>query len=67
MINRMMSGLSAPPHANTIDDRIRSASERKAAAPPWRRMQAAVMDNPKTSLIAAVAAGVLLGWIIKRR
>jgi ElaB/YqjD/DUF883 family membrane-anchored ribosome-binding protein len=67
MINRMMLDSPAPPQADAIDIPTRSAGARQGMGPLWRRAQAAVTDNPKTSLIAAAAAGVLLGWIIKRR
>ncbi len=35
-------------------------------AQAMRRSELAVANHPKTSLWAALAAGVVLGWIIKR-
>lgn len=33
----------------------------------WRTAANLMAERPKTSLIAALAAGVVVGWIIKRR
>jgi hypothetical protein len=33
----------------------------------WRRVEKAVAEHPKQSLIAALAAGAVIGWITKRR
>jgi hypothetical protein len=33
----------------------------------WRRVERMAADHPKPCLIAAATAGVILGWITKRR
>jgi hypothetical protein len=33
----------------------------------WRRVERMIADHPKQSLIAAAAAGAVLGWLTKRR
>jgi ElaB/YqjD/DUF883 family membrane-anchored ribosome-binding protein len=37
------------------------------AAGLWRQVERLVVEHPKQSLAAAALAGVVLGWIIKRR
>jgi hypothetical protein len=37
------------------------------AASAWRRVEKVIVEHPKQSLIAALAAGAVLGWITKRR
>ena len=32
----------------------------------WRSLERTIADQPKKSLLAALSAGVLLGWLIKR-
>ena len=32
----------------------------------WRSLETTIADQPKSSLLAALSAGVLLGWLIKR-
>lgn len=34
---------------------------------PWPRLEQMIADHPKQSVIAALVAGALLGWVIKRR
>jgi ElaB/YqjD/DUF883 family membrane-anchored ribosome-binding protein len=43
----------------------RQAQHPMEAALHW--LEGTMSDHPRTSLIAAAAAGVLLGWIVKRR
>jgi ElaB/YqjD/DUF883 family membrane-anchored ribosome-binding protein len=38
-----------------------------AATGLWQRVEQLVVEHPKHSLAVAAAAGVVLGWIIKRR
>jgi hypothetical protein len=55
-----------------IDD---ASPRRTPTAPPrdaegaglWRQIEQLVVEHPKQCLAAAALAGVLLGWIIKRR
>jgi ElaB/YqjD/DUF883 family membrane-anchored ribosome-binding protein len=38
-----------------------------AAVRLWQRVEQLVVEHPKQSLAVAAVAGVVLGWIIKRR
>jgi ElaB/YqjD/DUF883 family membrane-anchored ribosome-binding protein len=66
MINRLRNGAVKSRSAESADARTPSASDATSAG-LWSRVHDVVKDNPKTSLAAALAAGVLLGWIMKRR
>ena len=48
------------------DGRNQIAALDKPAA-LWQRVEQLIADHPTQSLIAALAAGALLGWISKRR
>lgn len=65
MINRI-------PKANdALHEAERQVAGAVAAARQWRpnlrRVEDTIVDHPKTCLLAALAAGALVGWIIKRR
>ena len=49
------------------DDEDATTGARKRSIGVWHRLERMVGDYPKQSLIAALAAGALLGWITKRR
>ncbi len=65
MINRISRART------TLLEAERQVSHAVDVARRWRpglhRFEEAIVDHPKTSLVAALAAGVVLGWIIKRR
>jgi hypothetical protein len=48
-----------------------SPQESTAKSGRWsalrKQAQTLMIENPKASLIAAFAAGVVVGWVIKRR
>jgi hypothetical protein len=61
MISRMRNGTTAS-WLSQLDSRQIAAQKSQ-----WlRRGERAMAERPKTSLIAALATGVVLGWIIKR-
>jgi hypothetical protein len=46
---------------------VEAAGSTRRAIELWQRLERMVADHPKQSLIAALTAGALLGWITKRR
>lgn len=67
MINRMLNTPAAQHVPGEVDAGHRSVSAIGRSNPILRRTEAAIAEHPKTSLFAALAAGVMLGWIVKRR
>ena len=65
MINRI------PKAKTSLHEAERQVGEVVAAARKWRpdlrRVEATIADHPKSCLFAALAAGAIVGWIIKRR
>ena len=65
MINRI------PKASAAVHEAERQMGKAVAAARQWRpnlqRVEATIVDHPKTCLLAALAAGALVGWMIKRR
>lgn len=66
MKNRFGNGATVEPHAaaDAIDNRESPSGKLLAL---WQRVERMVADHPKQSLIAALAAGAVLGWFTKRR
>ena len=46
---------------------VEAAGSETRGGLPWPRLEQMIADHPKQSVIAALVAGALLGWIIKRR
>jgi ElaB/YqjD/DUF883 family membrane-anchored ribosome-binding protein len=66
MINRLSNGVhAARPQAAAETAEPRAAKE--FALGMGGRFHEVIAKNPKTSLAAALVAGVLLGWLMKRR
>jgi hypothetical protein len=65
MKNRFGDGATVEPHSSTEDANVVVSAQRLQAL--WRRVERMVADHPKQSIIAALAAGAILGWISKRR
>jgi hypothetical protein len=66
MINRMQGGATLR-HPEAAEARPRAATTVHGLGTVFRRAEAAIVDHPRASLCAALAAGALLGWFIKRR
>ncbi len=65
MINRVINDSRMARAATDLRGRAASAMDR--FGPLRHRALEAVVEHPKISLFAALAAGALLGWIVKRR
>lgn len=64
MITRIRNGHAQPWQKHGGDD---APLPRIVAKSAWDRSKSIFTQHPQGSLIAALTAGVVLGWIIKRR
>jgi hypothetical protein len=66
MINRLSNGVHAA-QSKAAAETAETVGAEEFVLGVGDRVHEVIAKNPKTSLAAALVAGVLLGWIMKRR
>jgi hypothetical protein len=67
MIIKRFDGYKAMPGHPPAESSTELADVSRRARSIWRRVERVVADHPKQSLLAALAAGAVVGWLTKRR